>query len=255
MPNILPGRFNWHELLTTDPKAAHTFYEAVVGWGTAPWGTDGYTMWMSGQTPVGGVMETPAEVKAMGVPPHWLTYISTPDADATARRAEQLGGKILKPAEVVPTVGRFLVIADPQGAVFCLYQPENDMAPDTLPVPGTWSWHELATTDREAAFKFYSSLFGWVKTGEFDMGEAGIYQMYGIGEVPMGGIYNKTAEMPVSNWLPYAMVMDADLATDAAKKQGATILFGPMEVPGGDRVAMMLDPQGAAFAVHARKTQ
>lgn len=253
MPNILPGRFNWHELLTTDPKAAHAFYEAVVGWGTAPWGDEGYTMWMSGQTPVGGVMDLPAEVKAMGVPPNWLTYISTPDADAAARRAEQLGGRILKPAEVVPTVGRFIVVADPQGAVFCLYQPENDMAPDTLPVPGTWSWHELATTDREAAFKFYSSLFGWVKAGDFDMGEAGIYQMYGIGEVPMGGIYNKPAEMPVSNWLPYAMVMDADLATDAAKKQGATILLGPMDVPGGDRVTMMMDPQGAAFAVHAKK--
>jgi predicted enzyme related to lactoylglutathione lyase len=253
MPTILPGRFNWHELLSSDPAAAHGFYEAVVGWGTAPWGTEGYTMWMNGQTPVGGVLELPAELKATGVPPHWLTYISTPDVEATARRAEQMGGKILKPVEVVPTVGRFIVVADPQGAVFCLYQPDNDMAPDTMPVSGGWSWHELATTDREGAFKFYSGLFGWVKTGDMDMGEAGIYQMYGLGEIPMGGIYTKPKEVPVSNWLPYAMVPDADQATATAKKQGATILFGPMEVPGGDRVAMMMDPQGAAFAVHSKK--
>jgi hypothetical protein len=122
-----------------------------------------------------------------------------------------------------------------------------------MPVPGGWSWHELATTDREGAFKFYSALFGWVKTGDMDMGEAGIYQMYGLGEIPMGGIYNKTHEMPVSNWLPYAMVPNADDAAATAKKQGGTILVGPMEVPGGDRIAMMLDPQGAAFAVHSKK--
>ena len=99
MPTILPGRFNWHELLTHDPAAAHGFYESVVGWGTAPFGNEGYTMWMNGQTPVGGVLELPAEVKAMGIPPHWLTYISTPDVEATARRAEQMGGRILKPEE------------------------------------------------------------------------------------------------------------------------------------------------------------
>jgi predicted enzyme related to lactoylglutathione lyase len=81
-------------LLTSDPAAAQGFYKTIVGWGTAPWGNDGYVMWMSGQTPVGGVMALPAEVKATGVPPHWLVYISTPDADATARRAEQLDKKI-----------------------------------------------------------------------------------------------------------------------------------------------------------------
>jgi predicted enzyme related to lactoylglutathione lyase len=253
MPTVLPGRFTWHELLTSDPTAAQAFYNAVVGWGTAPFGDEGYQMWMNGQTPAGGFMELPAEVKTLGVPPHWLTYISTPDADATARRAEQMGGKILKGPEVVPTVGRFIIIADPQGAVFALYQPDNDMAPDSMPVPGEWSWHELATTDREGAFKFYSSLFGWVKTGDMDMGEDGIYQMYGLGEVPMGGIYNKPQGVPVANWLPYAMVPNADDAAATATKLGGTILHGPMEVPGGDRVAAMMDPQGAAFAVHSRK--
>ena len=49
MPTILPGRFNWHELLTTDPAAAQGFYQSVVGWGNAPWGNDGYVMWMNGQ--------------------------------------------------------------------------------------------------------------------------------------------------------------------------------------------------------------
>ena len=253
MPTILPGRFTWHELLTSDPTAAQAFYNAVVGWGTAPFGNEGYLMWMNGQTPSGGLMELPAEVKTMGIPPHWLIYISTPDAEATARRAEQMGAKILKGVEVVPTVGRFMVLSDPQGAVFCLYQPDNDMAPDSLPVPGGWSWHELATTDREGAFKFYSSLFGWEKTGDMDMGEAGIYQMYGLGEVPMGGIYSKPKDVPVSNWLPYAMVQDTDASTATATKLGATVLYGPMEVPGGDRVAAMLDPQGAPFAVHSRK--
>ena len=51
------GRFVWHELMSTDPNGAQTFYQKVVGWATAPFGDDGsYTLWMNGQAPVGGVM-------------------------------------------------------------------------------------------------------------------------------------------------------------------------------------------------------
>lgn len=253
MPTILPGRFSWHELMTTDPAAAQGFYKAVVGWGTAPWGNEGYTMWMSGEAPSGGLMALPEELKGMGIPPHWLIYISTPDADATARRVQQLGGRVLREAIDVPKVGRIIPVADPQGAAFCLYQPENDSPPDSEPTLGGWSWHELATTDREGAFKFYSTLFGWVKVGDFDMGPSGIYQMYGLSEQPMGGMYNKPAEVPVCYWLPYALVKNADAAAAAATKHGGKLIVPPMEVPGGDRVAIMFDPQGATFAVHSRK--
>src|SRR5687767_5704727 len=105
------GRFVWYELMTTDPAAAQAFYTDVVGWGTAPF--DGapvpYTMWMKGETPVGGVVEIPAEVRAKGVQPHWLGHVAVDDVDATASRAKKLGAKIMMGPETIPDVGRVAV--------------------------------------------------------------------------------------------------------------------------------------------------
>lgn len=83
----------------------------------------------------------------------------------------------------------------------------------------------------------------------------GMYQEFGLGGVSFGGIFRKPAEMPAPpHWLLYAKVRDCARAASAATRAGGTIVNGPMEVPGGDWVAQILDPQGAAFAVHAVKT-
>lgn len=68
------GRFAWYELMTSDPDAAQGFYTKVTGWTTSPWegGDTPYTMWMNGETPVGGVMALPDEAAAAGAPPHWI---------------------------------------------------------------------------------------------------------------------------------------------------------------------------------------
>lgn len=249
----LLGRFTWHELMTTDPIAAQRFYPTFMGWGTFDWEGGTYTMWMNGEMPVGGVMELPDEVKAAGAPPHWLTYIGTPDCDATCARVTALGGVIYKAPWDVPKVGRIAVVADPQGAAFVLYTPlEPDPTLDAAPAPGQFSWHELSTTDPAGALAFYQELFGWEKRGEVDMGEIGMYYLLGYGGADRIGVMAKPAEVPVSNWLPYAMVASADAAFATATANGATELMAPMEVPGGDRIAVMQDPQGAVFAVHSR---
>ena len=125
------------------------------------------------------------------------------------------------------------------------------------PEVGGFSWHELVTTDHEAAFAFYSEVFGWEKTEAMDMGEMGIYQMYGppTGDAfSYGGMYNKPAEMPAPpHWLYYIMVPDIHAATAKVAELGGQILNGPMEVPDGDMIAQCLDPQGAVFALHAKK--
>ena len=112
----------------------------------------------------------PREAVEGGAPPHWLVHISTPDLETTTARARELGGTVLKELEV-PSVGSFAIIRDPQGAVFSAYQPEGD-APghDQPPAVGEFSWNELATTDWEAAWSFYSELFGWKKDQAMDMG-------------------------------------------------------------------------------------
>ena len=86
-----------------------------------------------------------------------------------------------------------------------------------------------------------------------DMGEAGVYQMYRRpGGRDLGGIARLRPEMPVSAWLLYAMVPDAERAAKTVESEGGRIHQGPMEGPGGDMVAMGMDPQGAHFAVHAK---
>jgi predicted enzyme related to lactoylglutathione lyase len=252
---MLRGRFVWHELMTTDPSAAQKFYPKVIGWTTAPFpGDPSYTLWQTGGSGVGGCMALPAELRARKVPSSWLTYLGTPNVDATCAELKRLGGSVQQDPMEIPDVGRLAVVMDPQGAVFAIFTPSREGVGRTgTPVLGDFSWHELATTDPKAGFAFYQSLFGWDRTGDFDMGEMGRYEMFGIGGVPIGGIYPKPAEVPVSNWLPYAKVASADQAASIAKAEGGTILQGPVEVPGGDRVAIGMDPQGAVFAVHSTR--
>lgn len=257
MPNDdLRGRFVWYELLTTDPEAAQDFYPTVVGWDTEPWeppdGGEPYVMWKTGERPIGGVMQLPDDAVEQGAVPHWLPYVGTPDVDSTVERAKELGSRVYVEPLDIPTVGRFAVLADPQGAVFAVYTPEMEAPAAGPPQRGDISWHELVTTDWEAAFAFYHELFGWEKKDAMDMGEMGIYQMYGRRDgIPLGGMFNKSADMPgPAAWLIYAMVDDVNTATEQVKASGGQVLNGPMEVPGGDWVAQCMDPQGAAFAVH-----
>lgn len=258
MANSERGRFLWHELMTSDTGAAQNFYQNVVGWGTQKWG-DGsadfdYTMWMAGQAPAGGVMPIPDEAKQAGAPPNWLTYIGTDDVDATVKKATQLGAKVLAPAQSMEGVGRFAVLQDPQGAVFAAFKPETPAQEESDPRPKEFSWHELVTSEPDRAWDFYSALFDWKKTDAMDMGPSGTYQMYGRDRFTYGGIYRKPDDMPAPpHWLHYVRVEDsADAAAERAAKSGGKVVMGPMEVPGGDRIAVIQDPQGAHFAVHSK---
>lgn len=252
------GRFAWYELMTSDPNAAQTFYTQVTGWGAEPIEFEGsemeYTMWTSGENRVGGLMELPEEARQGGAPPHWLAYVATDDVDATASQAEELGATILVPPQDIPNnMGRFSVIKDPQGAVFAIYGSAQEVEDvEKPPQVGDFSWRELATTDYEAAFDFYSKLFGWEKTEALDMGEGAMYQMYGRQGTTLGGMFNKPAEMPwPPHWLYYVRVDDVETGVEKVKELGGQVLNGPMEVPGGDKVAQCMDPQGAAFALHS----
>ena len=259
-PTDTRGRFAWHELATTDLSAAQDFYTKVIGWKTSRMegGNHDYRFWLAGDTPdtmVGGLMEIPPQGRAEGTPPSWLAYTEVPDADATIEQAVKLGAKVLLPAMTVPQAGRFAVLQDPQGAVFGVITSETPLQPETDPVPRDFSWHELTTTDQPAAIRFYESLFGWEKKSEFDMGDMGIYHMFGRDRFTYGGIMKQVPNGPGTYWLHYIQVPDsADAAAERAKSAGGSMIMGPMEVPGGDRVAVMRDPQGAAFAVHSKGT-
>jgi predicted enzyme related to lactoylglutathione lyase len=251
------GRFVWYELMASDTEAAKAFYTKVVGWGTQDGPVPGmaYTMFTTGQMPVGGMMAQPEDARKMGAPPSWIGYVAVDDVDATAERIKRLGGTVHVPPTDIPNVGRFSVVADPQSAVFALFHSPNTCdAPLPEPnAPGRVGWHELSAADWQKAFAFYSELFGWQKADAMDMGAMGTYQIFSVGGQGVGGMMNKPPMVPVPNWLYYINVADIDAAVDRVKTGGGQILNGPMQVPGGSWIIQGKDPQGAMFALVGQK--
>jgi predicted enzyme related to lactoylglutathione lyase len=247
------GRFLWHELMTTDSKSAEEFYSKVVGWTTQPWEQDPtYTMWKSGERSTGGLMAQRV-VNGAGPAPQWFCYIGTPDVDTTVKQTINLGGKIMRPPIDLAKVGRFAFLSDPQGAPFAVLTPAGSSGERPgEPKLGDFSWHELLTTNVQAAWDFYFRLFAWEKTGAMDMGGGNMYQMFGLGGVPFGGMFTAANNPKPPYWLPYALVRDSKKAAEAIKQLGGTVINGPMEVPGGDWIVAGLDRQGATFAVHSK---
>ncbi len=249
------GRFIWYDLMTTDQSAAIDFYTKVIGWTTQAWegpipDTIAYSMWMQGETEMGGLMDQPEGARAMGAPPYWLPYIATDDVETTLERALELGATLLAAVTSIPHVGRFAILADPQGAVFGAFTPNDDPGQGPPPVIGEQSWHDLRADDHAAALAFYSDLFDWQVIDTMDMGPMGPYVMYGQRGRAYGGVCDKPATAPVASWLVYVRVADLDAAIATACELGGTLFHGPNVVPGGDRVAQLFDPQGAAFALH-----
>ena len=136
--------------MTTDMEAAKRFYGKVVGWGTQDMPQPGmqYTLFTVGETPAAGLMNLPDDAKKMGAPPSWIGY-GVADVDASAKKAGRLGGSVHVPSRDIPDIGRFAVIADPQGATISLFRGTNPKPPKPAApgTPGHAGWHELLAAD------------------------------------------------------------------------------------------------------------
>ncbi len=124
------GIFGWNELMTTDVQGAKDFYSRVIGWTShdvkmgdptkaAEPGEASYTLWTIGDMQVGGAMKL--EGPGMdNVPPHWMCYVSVAEVDKVVEKAKAHGGKVIAGPMDIEKIGRFYIIADPQGAVLGL---------------------------------------------------------------------------------------------------------------------------------------
>ena len=251
----MANSFIWTELNTSDPEAAAEFYGAVVGWRTQAYeGGGDYRLFMAGERAACGLMLLPEIARDNG--PWWAGYIHVADVDAEADAISKAGGSVHVPPRDIPTVGRFTVVADPQGAVFMLMTPlkRDDMPLPAAPgMPGHVVWHELHTPDWPAAWGFYARHFGWEKDRAIEMGPLGTYQTFSIDGTQAGGMMNSTVPRP--RWLHYFQVADIDAAKAAIEAGGGAIVHGPNEIPGGGFSIQAKDPLGAAFGVvGSRKT-
>jgi len=249
MADLLLGKLVWYELMTNDLQGAEAFYTSIIGWTPRSFdaGEPYRVMSDAAGKSVGGIIPMPDGVN---VPPNWVMYIGTPDIDATIAQIERLGGSGVAPLQEMPNVGRIRTMRDPQGATFALIQPSSpERRPDAQPGLGDGAWHELYTTNGEAAIRFYSEVFGWQQTSEFDMGPTGKYYMFGR-DFPLGGMMTKPNDQTPTAWGIYFRVLDVDAAAGQVASKGGTVINGPMDVPGGDRIVQCVDPQGAMFALH-----
>ena len=122
------GQFCWVDLTTTDPKAARSFYTSLFGWSVndMPMGDQGvYSMLQINGKDVAALAGMRDEEKKQGIPPHWNNYVSVSNADAAAKQAKSLGGNVIAGPFDVMDAGRMAFIADPQGAVFAVWQPKR----------------------------------------------------------------------------------------------------------------------------------
>lgn len=245
------GSFCWNEIATRDLAGATKFYTELLGWTAhdVPMGDMGvYTLLKLEGKDVLGLYEMKGEHFA-SVPPHWMTYIAVENCDASLEKLQALGGSVKMPIVDVPNVGKMAFVADPQGAVFSLFQKTSDPGEGMPTGVGTVCWNELATSSAEGATKFYTELLEW-GTNVQDMGPT-VYTTWMNGESMAGGMMEMTKEwgnIP-PHWMSYVEVADCDASVKKAQELGGKLLHGPHDIPNVGRFAVIQDPQGAVFSV------
>jgi uncharacterized protein len=249
-----PGTFCWVGLATSNPAAATAFYTSLFGWeaeelSAGAVGT--YTLLQQGGENVAMLYRQTAEAVAALAPPHWTSYISVEDADATAARAGELGGAAVfrEPFDVLDA-GRVAAIRDPTGAIVSLWEPHSKIGATLVNDVGAWCWNELATTDVERAKSFFGGLWGW----EYETDEGGYATIKNAGR-SNGGIraLGEQERGVPPNWLPYFTVDNAENAARHAERLGGRTLMPTTRVHIG-RFTVIADPQRAMFAVFEGKT-
>ncbi len=248
-----PGTISWTDLATTDPEGAKAFYGALFGWEAIdePADAGAHTMCRLRGHRVAGIHAQSEEQRLRGVPPHWLSYVSVDDLDASAGRVDSLGGALLVPPLDVTDQGRMALAQDPTGAAFALWEPRTHAGAGLVNEPGAMSWNQLNTRDIDTARSFYGDLLGWT-TDEQEAPAGVTYYLIRNGQKLNGGMLQMIEEWgDISpHWMTYFAVEDCDAAVARVGELGGQVPVAPVDSPVG-RFWVLSDPQGATFAVIA----
>lgn len=247
------GSFIWYELVTGDSAKAKAFYDSACGWNIdaepAPGGMD-YRMINAADGQAGGVMQLNADMIAGGARPTWLGYFGVDDVDASVAAVVAAGGQVHLPAFDIPDVGRLAMVTDPQGVPFYVMRgasPHTSTAYQRMGL-GHVSWNELLAPDDAAALAFYEKLFAITKVGGMPMGEMGEYSFIANGDSKgeaVGAIMRVQPGTP-PGWRFYIRVPDITDAIAKVEAGGGKVVWGPEQVPGGEWVISIVDPEGVA---------
>jgi predicted enzyme related to lactoylglutathione lyase len=264
----IPGVPCWIDTSQPDPASSLPFYEGLFGWefeDVMPEGSDGrYFMGRIRGRDAAAVGSIPPEAPQMAL---WNTYVAVADADAAAATATEAGGTLLMPPFDVMDAGRMAVIADPEGAVFNVWQANRSIGAEVVNENGALNFNGLATRDPDAAAAFYGKVFGW---RVLDLPAGKMWTLAGYGDhleenspglreqmaqmgAPEGFIDVVAALNPIADddttpahWNVRFGVDDVEAVAAAARDLGGEVVAGPLDAP-WSRTAVIRDPQGATF--------
>ncbi|HYP48910.1 MAG TPA: VOC family protein [Thermoleophilaceae bacterium] len=247
-----PGTFSFVDLATTDAGSAKAFYAGLFGWemeDTEAGGGAVYTLCRLDGDVVCGLFEMPDDMRATGLPANWTSYVTVDSADAVTTRAQGLGGRAIDEAFEVLDVGRMAVLADPQGAVFAVWQPRSRIGAERVNDIGCLCMNELATTDIEAARTFYEGLFGWKVVAVGAAPADGPVAM-ALNGGALGASFFTAAPGVPAHWRPCFTVESTESALERVRGLGGAQLHEPVELEDGI-IVMVRDPQGALLTLYA----
>ncbi|MEV7973917.1 VOC family protein [Cellulomonas sp. NPDC089187] len=232
------GTPSFAELNAPDLDAAEAFYGPLFGWTfeRGPAEMNHYTTAsLRGRT---AAAFNPPMSEA---PTAWLTHLSTADVTAATARAAAAGAQVLLAPMPVMEFGDLAVIADPQGAVFALWQAGSDIGAQVVNEPGAMVWNEHMSRDLAAAQDFYRVLFGYHYD---DMSAPGFdYATFATGDRPLGGMGGGSE---IARWVVTFAVSDTDASVATALDLGGSVRHAPEDSPYG-RIAGLTGPFGERF--------
>jgi predicted enzyme related to lactoylglutathione lyase len=266
----IPGVPCWIDTSQPDPAAAAAFYGDLFGWDVEDvMPPDAPGSYFIGRIRGGDAAAISSQPE--GAPPMamWNTYVWVDSADETAEKVRDAGGQVLTEPFDVMEAGRMAVFADPEGAVFCAWQPARHRGAQIVNENGSLNFNTLNTRDVEGAKRFYGAVFGW---GVLDLGGGGLmWTLPGYGDhleerspglrkgmqemgAPAGFEDVVAAVMPIPddqpdtppNWSVTFAVDDADGTAAKAAELGGRVLMPPFDAP-WVRMTVLADPAGATF--------
>jgi uncharacterized protein len=246
----VPGRWVWMELLTRDVGSAVEFYGQVFDWQFETYGpeddTETYTLVLHDGQPIAGMVFSRPRDRSMKRDGRWVGLISVNDVAAAEARVRKAGGKVLVPRQSMGQRGEAALFADTEGAMFGVIRSATGDPEDYVGEPQEWLWAELWADDPARMARFYQDLGEYEVVAGATPGEGTGFHLASGGRA-RAGILAKPIETP-STWIPFVRVEDVEQTVSRARAAGGHIVATPDSYH-GTRVALILDPMGAPFAV------
>ncbi len=243
----LPGKFVWHNLITSDPDAARAFYGELFGWDFDVKEGGRYSVISHRGRNVGGILDARNEGEAPKRA-HWLSAVSVTDLDGSLQAVRAAGGKQLETPIDVAGIGRVVTVQDADGALLHLLAPAHGDPPDQAPAMHGWLWHELLANDPKRALSFYEEALGYeVKTVRQDSGRD--YNVLWSSGGPRAAVLENPFDDVRSVWVPYVRVEDPEVLATAAEALGGKVIIAPRPELRNGTLAVVVDPSGAPLAL------